>query len=99
MAGWATLWRGGIAMLAVLLTLLSRSWIPIPLLAGLRVAALLAPLVAWSGTRLTSQWRRMVRALNDGVLSLKDRDFSVNVARTARDEVGELVDNYHGLGD
>ena len=99
MAGWATLWLGGIAMLAVLLTLLARSWIPIPWLAGLLVAALLAPLVAWSGTRLTSQWSRMVRALNDGVLSLKDRDFSVNVTRTARDEVGELVDNYNGLGD
>ena len=99
MAGWATLWLGGIAVLAVLLTLLARSWIPIPWLAGLLVAALLAPLVAWSGTRLTSQWSRMVRALNDGVLSLKDRDFSVNVTRTARDEVGELVDNYNGLGD
>ena len=99
MAGWATLWLGGIAVLAVLLTLLARSWIPIPWLAGLLVAALLAPLVAWSGSRLTSQWSRMVRALNDGVLSLKDRDFSVNVTRTARDEVGELVDNYNGLGD
>jgi len=99
MAGWATLWLGGIAMLAVLLTLLARTWIPIPWLAGLLVAALLAPLVAWSGTRLTSQWSLMVRALNDGVLSLKDRDFSVNVTRTARDEVGELVDNYNGLGD
>ena len=99
MAGWATLWLGGIAVLAVLLTLLARSWIPIPWLAGLLVAALLAPLVAWSGTRLTSQWSRMVRALNDGVLSLKDRDFSVNVTRTTRDEVGELVDNYNGLGD
>ena len=99
MAGWATLWLGGIAMLAVSLTLLARSWIPIPWLAGLVVAALLAPLVAWSGTRLTSHWSRMVRALNDGVLSLKDRDFSVSVTGTTRDEVGELVDNYNGLGD
>ena len=99
MAGWATLWLGGIATLAVLLTLVARAWIPIPWLAGLLVALLLAPLVAWSGTRLTSHWSRMVRALNDGVLSLKDRDFSLSVTGTTRDEVGELVANYNGLGD
>jgi len=99
MAGWATLWLGGIATLAVLLTLVARAWIPIPWLAGLLVALLLAPLVAWCGLRLTSQWSRMVRALNDGVLSLKDRDFSLSVTGTTRDEVGELVANYNGLGD
>ena len=99
MAGWATLWLGGIATLAVLLTLVARAWIPIPWLAGFLVALLLAPLVAWSGARLTSQWSRMVRALNDGVLSLKDRDFSMSVTGTTHDEVGELVANYNGLGD
>ncbi len=99
MAGWATLWLGGIAALAVLLTLAAFTWSPVPWLAVLLVAALLAPLVAWSGARLTSHWSRMVRALNDGVLSLKDRDFSVSVTGTTRDEVGELVDNYNGLGD
>ena len=41
----------------------------------------------------------MVRALNDGVLSLKDRDFSMSVTCTTRDELGELVTNYNGLGD
>ena len=99
MAGRATLWLGGIATLAVLLTLVARAWIPIPWLAGFLVALLLAPLVAWSGARLTSQWSRMVRALNDGVLSLKDRDFSMSVTGTTHDEVGELVANYNGLGD
>jgi len=99
MAGWATLWLGGIATLAVLLTLVARTLIPIPWLAGLVVAAILAPLVAWSGARLTAQWSRMVRALNDGVLSLKDRDFSMSVTETTRDELGELVSNYNGLGD
>ena len=99
MAGWATLWLGGIATLAVLLTLVARALIPIPWLAGLVVVAILAPLVAWSGARLTAQWSRMARALNDGVLSLKDRDFSMSVTETTRDELGELVSNYNGLGD
>jgi two-component system, NtrC family, nitrogen regulation sensor histidine kinase NtrY len=99
MAGWATLWLGGIATLGVLLTLVAHSLIPIPWLAGLLVLMLLAPLVAWSGARLTSHWSRMTRAVNDGILSLRDRDFSVSVTQTTRDEVGELVSNYNGLGD
>ena len=41
----------------------------------------------------------MARALNDGVLSLKDRDFSVSVTRASDDELGELVASYNGLGD
>jgi len=99
MAGWATLWLGGVAALGVVLTLIARSLIPIPWLAGLLAALLLAPLVAWSGTRLTAHWSRTVRAVNDGVLSLKDRDFSMSVTCTTRDEVGELAANYNGLGD
>ena len=79
MAGWATLWLGGIATLGVALTLVAQSLIPIPWLAGLLVALILAPLVAWSGTRLTAHWSRTVRAVNDGILSLKDRDFSMSV--------------------
>ncbi|HEX6241990.1 MAG TPA: hypothetical protein VFZ61_13870, partial [Polyangiales bacterium] len=99
MAGWATLWLGGIALLGVLLALLARALVPIPWLAGVLAALVLAPLVAWSGSRLTAQWGRMVSALNDGVLSLKDRDFSVSVTPAGNDEFTELVSNYNGLGD
>ena len=99
MAGRATLWLGGIAVLALVLSLAIRSFIEVTWLAGLLVALLLAPLVAWSGTRLTAGWSRTARALNDGVLSLKDRDFSVSVICATHDEMGELVANYNGLGD
>ena len=99
MAGWAGLWLGGIALLGVLLTLLALRLIGIPWLAGALTTLLLAPLVAWSATQLTTRWSRMARALNDGVLSLKDRDFSISVTRATSDELGELVDNYNGLGE
>ncbi len=99
MAGWATLWLGGIALLAVLVTVSLRSLIDIAWLAAALSALLLAPVVAWSGARLTSRWSRTARALNDGVLSLKDRDFSVSVTRATEDELGELVSSYNGLGD
>jgi two-component system nitrogen regulation sensor histidine kinase NtrY len=86
-------------LLAVLLTVTLGTFIAVPWLAAALSALLLVPVVAWSGARLTARWSRMARALNDGVLSLKDRDFSVSVTRATNDELGELVSNYNGLGD
>ena len=99
MAGRATLWLGGIALFGVLVTLLARSWIDSAWMAGVVAALVLVPVAAWSGSRLTDRWSRMTRALNDGVLSIKDRDFSMSVTRATGDELGELVDNYNGLGE
>jgi nitrogen fixation/metabolism regulation signal transduction histidine kinase len=99
MAGRATLWLGGIALLGVLVTLLARTYIESPWLTGVTAALVLVPLAAWSGSRLTGRWSRMTRALNDGVMSIKDRDFSMSVTRATHDELGELVENYTGLGE
>jgi two-component system nitrogen regulation sensor histidine kinase NtrY len=99
MAGWATLWLGGIATLGVILASVARSLVDIPWLAAALAGLLLAPCVAWAGSRVTARWSSTARALNDGVLSLKDRDFSVSVTRATSDELGELVTTYNGLGD
>jgi two-component system, NtrC family, nitrogen regulation sensor histidine kinase NtrY len=99
MAGRATLWLGGIALLGVLVTVLAISLVDRLWLAGVLATLVLVPLVAWSGSRLTARWSRMTRALNDGMLSIKDRDFSMSVTRATDDEVGELVENYNGLGE
>ena len=86
MAGWATLWLGGIALLAVLLALARARLHRFPVAgrparrAGARAARGL------ERRRLATRWSRMARALNDGILSLKDRDFSVSVTRATRDE-------------
>src|SRR4051812_12289824 len=99
MAGWATLWLAGVATLAIALTLLALNLVPVTWLAIALVALLLAPVVVWSGAQLTGRWSRMARALSDGVTSLKDRDFSVSIRSATRDELGELVASYNGLGD
>jgi nitrogen fixation/metabolism regulation signal transduction histidine kinase len=99
MAGRATLWLAGITTLAVALTMVVGSFIEITWLAVVLVALILAPVVAWSGARLPARWSRMARALNDGILSLKDRDFSVSVRSATRDEIGDLVETYNGLGE
>lgn len=99
MAGRATLWLGSIALLGVLAALLARSYIDSPWMAGVTAALILVPLAAWSGSRLTGRWSRMTRALNDGVMSIKDRDFSMSVTRATQDELGDLVESYNGLGE
>ncbi len=99
MAGWATLWLAGIAVLAIALTLIALWLMPVSWLALMFVALVLVPVLAWSGARLTGRWSRMARALNDGVMNLKDRDFSVSVRPLTSDELGELTASYNGLGE
>jgi nitrogen fixation/metabolism regulation signal transduction histidine kinase len=43
--------------------------------------------------------RRVLQALTDGVRSFRDRDFSMRLAATRGDELGELVSFYNELGD
>jgi two-component system, NtrC family, nitrogen regulation sensor histidine kinase NtrY len=99
MAGWATLWLGGIALLSVIAFAIAEHFLDLPWLAALATALAIAPLVSWAGTALTSRWSRTARALTDGIASLKDRDFSVSVTPATLDEMGELVTTYNGLGD
>jgi len=99
MAGRATCWLAGIAILGVLLGIAARSFVDLPWLATLIALLLLAPLVAFASTRLTARWSQMSRALTDGLFSIKDRDFSVSVTRATSDEIGDLVTMYNSLGD
>jgi nitrogen fixation/metabolism regulation signal transduction histidine kinase len=99
MAGWATAWLGGTALTTLAALTLARQFISSPWMAAVVAALVVTPLVAWSGTVLAARWSRMALALNDGIASLKDRDFSVSVTRATNDEMGELVNTYNTLGD
>jgi nitrogen fixation/metabolism regulation signal transduction histidine kinase len=99
MAGWATFWLGGIALLSAIAYAIADHFLDSPWLAGLVTALAIIPLLSWAGTALTTRWSRMARALTDGIASLKDRDFSVSVTPATRDEMGDLVTTYNGLGD
>jgi two-component system, NtrC family, nitrogen regulation sensor histidine kinase NtrY len=99
MAGWATLWLGGIALLSLLSYMVAKHYIASPWMAAVTAGLVITPLVAWAGSMIASRWSRMALALADGIASIKDRDFSVSVTRATRDEMGELVEAYNGLGD
>ncbi|HET7370353.1 MAG TPA: ATP-binding protein [Gammaproteobacteria bacterium] len=42
---------------------------------------------------------RLISALNDGVTSFHDNDFSINIAVTRNDALGELVEHYNRVGN
>jgi nitrogen fixation/metabolism regulation signal transduction histidine kinase len=99
MAGWATLWLGLIALATLTAYMVANHFVGSPWMAAVATGLLITPLVAWGGTMIATRWSRMARALADGIASMKDRDFSVSVTRATRDEMGELVEAYNGLGD
>jgi nitrogen fixation/metabolism regulation signal transduction histidine kinase len=69
------------------------------------LAALLAGLLAatppgvWLARRMTGPWVRVLRAVRDGIVSLRDRDFSVSIGATADPDLRSLAGAYNSLGE
>jgi nitrogen fixation/metabolism regulation signal transduction histidine kinase len=63
--------------------------------AGIVLPLLLA---LWFAGRLLAPLRRLVRSLEGAVLSYRDGDFSVSLAATSDDELGDLVAQHNALG-
>jgi two-component system nitrogen regulation sensor histidine kinase NtrY len=65
------------------------------------LTALLAgsTIAAWSGRRWAGSLGQTLRAVGDGLTSMRDADFSVSLASSRPDEVGALVASYNAVGD
>jgi nitrogen fixation/metabolism regulation signal transduction histidine kinase len=88
-----------VAVVAAAVAVLAGRWHLSPL-GSAAVAILVAGLLAlWLARSLTRPWSRVLHAVRDGIVSLRDRDFSVSVGHTSDDELGELVAAYNSLGD
>jgi two-component system, NtrC family, nitrogen regulation sensor histidine kinase NtrY len=98
LAGRAALALALSALLGAACTAVAVRLLPAWLAAG--VALLIAaPCVVWLAQRLTRQWVRVVRAVCDGIESLRDHDFSVSVAATSDLELLALSRAYNSLGE
>ena len=84
---------------AAAVTLLFDRWLDSPVLAGAAALLVTLPPAIWLTNRLLERWGHSIRAVADGIGSLKDRDFSVSVTVTGPDEIGDLTDEYNSLGD
>ena len=74
-------------------------WLESPWLAGAAALLVTLPLAAWLTDRMFAGWSRSLRAVADGIGSLRDRDFSVSVTPTGPDEIGDLTEESNSLGD
>ncbi|HXZ61047.1 MAG TPA: ATP-binding protein [Steroidobacteraceae bacterium] len=86
------------AMLAAAVTTLAMRWVPALLAALIGFAAAL-PLALWLARQLPRRWVRVLQALHDGIVSLRDRDFSVSVAAVEDAELSGLIQAYNSLGE
>ena len=77
---------------------LVRWTVPVPL-AALTSVVIALPLTIWAARLATNSWSRVIRAVRDGVLSLRDHDFSISIAPMPGGELRELVTAYNSLGD
>ena len=103
MAPWSPAGRAAAAMalsatLAAALTAVATRWLaPWPaLLTGM---LLIAPLILWLARRMTHPWVRVLRAVRDAILSLRDQDFSVSIGAASDPELAGLVSAYNSLGE
>ncbi len=74
-------------------------WLESPVLAGAAALLVTLPLAIWLTGRMFSRWSHSLRAITDGIGSLRDRDFSVSVTPAGPDEIGDLTAEYNSLGD
>ncbi len=88
-----------VAIVAAVAALLAGSWLSSPLASGAAAVLVAGLLAVWLAKTVTRPWSRVLQAVRDGIVSLRDRDFSVTVGHTSDDELGELVAAYNSLGD
>jgi nitrogen fixation/metabolism regulation signal transduction histidine kinase len=88
-----------VAIVAVVVALLLHHYLVSPWIAGAAALLVVLPPSIMITSRLFNRWSQSIRAVTDGIGSLRDRDFSVSVTPTGPDEIGDLTAQYNSLGD
>ncbi len=99
LAGRTAVGLGLVAVIAIAAAWIASQWLRSPLLAALAGLLVITPLILWIANLVTRPWSRVIRAVNDGIVSMRDQDFSVSIRRISNDELGDLVASYNALGD
>jgi two-component system, NtrC family, nitrogen regulation sensor histidine kinase NtrY len=74
-------------------------WFQNVFIASLISAVFIFPLAMFAIHAYMSPINRILRALNDGFQNFLDNDFSVSLAHTRNDEIGDLVNVYNKVGE
>lgn len=89
---------GGVAIVLASLGVFFQFLTGSPWLSLLFAIAIGLPLAIWALRSFMAPVNRLFDALTGGVASLRDNDFSISIADTRRDELGDLVRVYNELG-
>src|SRR5688500_19025083 len=88
----------GLAALAAAIAVFVARYLDAPYFGVGAALLVIIPLGLWAAHRLAKPWISAMHAVRDGIVSLRDHDFSMSVGHDARDELGELVEAYNSLG-
>jgi nitrogen fixation/metabolism regulation signal transduction histidine kinase len=88
-----------VAIVVAAAALVLHHYVESPWLAGAAALLVTLPPSILITSRLFNRWSNSIRAVTDGIGSLRDRDFSVSVTPTGPDEIGDLTAAYNSLGD
>ena len=99
LAGRTLVGLGVTALLVAAATAAAGYFFRAPVVAALAGLLAASPLMVWLARRVTQPWSRVVRAVSDGIVSMRDHDFSVSIRKISNDEIGDLVIAYNALGD
>ena len=88
----------GVGVLSAAVTALTVRWLG-PLPAALVAVLIGLPLALWASRAVSRPWTGVLRAVRDGIVSLRDHDFSVSVAAIPDPELNALARAYNSLGD
>jgi len=86
------------ALVGSAVSVLATRWLP-AFAAALAGFAAALPIALWLARQLPHRWLRVLQALHDGIVSLRDRDFSVSVTDVEDAELSGLIHAYNSLGE
>src|SRR5262249_12071951 len=89
----------GLALVTAALVALIANWTSsyvLGFIVGLGIAALFAIALA---RYFMAPVARTIQAVSDGIVSMRDHDFSVSISPSSAKELSSLVSSYNGLGD
>src|SRR5262245_54449031 len=88
----------GLATIAAGLAVASAAWLKSPWIGILLALALIIPLAILSARFFLHPILGSLQAVSDGIVSMRDHDFSVSIAPSSQAELSALVESYNGLG-
>lgn len=99
LAGRTIVGLGLTALLVAVVTAAAGYYFRAPVIAAIAGLLAASPLVMWIANLVTRPWSRVLRAVSDGIVSMRDHDFSVTIRTISNDEIGDVVTAYNALGD